>query len=75
MTNEKVDRNIPFYNVILKCDNYKNSEIILKLGYRFKNYELGREVNIESDLIARYLDRIVNFKDKDSLCQRMPYIY
>ena len=41
----------------------------------FKNYELGREVNIESDLIARYLDRIVNFKDKDSLCQRMPYIY
>lgn len=41
----------------------------------FQNYELGREVNIESDLIARYLDRIVNFKDKDSLCQRMPYIY
>jgi len=43
MTHEKVDRNIPFYNVILKCKAYKNSEIILKSGYRFKNYEPGDE--------------------------------
>lgn len=43
MTHEKVDRNIPFYNVILKCKTYKNSESILKSGYRFKNYEPGDE--------------------------------
>ena len=40
----------------------------------FSSYEVGRELNIESDLIARYLDRIVNYKE-ESLCQRMPYIY
>ncbi len=59
MTNEKVDRNIPFYNVILKCDNYKNSEIILKLGYRFKNYELGdmkilgQNLNMKLEILIR----------------------
>ena len=43
MTHEQINRNIPFYNVILKCKTYKNSEIILKSGYRFKNYEPGDE--------------------------------
>lgn len=43
MTYEKLDKNIPFYNVILKCENRKNSVITLKAGYRFKNYETGDE--------------------------------
>lgn len=38
-----LDRNIPFYNVILKCDDYFNSEIILPQGYRFRNYQAGDE--------------------------------
>ena len=38
-----LDRNIPFYNTILKCENYTNSEIILPQGYHFKNYQTGDE--------------------------------
>lgn len=38
-----LDRNIPFYNTILKCNNYINSEIILPKGYHFRNYQVGDE--------------------------------
>ncbi len=38
-----LDRNIPFYNVILKCGNYIDSEIILPKGYYFRNYQPGDE--------------------------------
>lgn len=38
-----LDRNIPFYNMILKCDNYINSDIVLPKGYYFRNYQTGDE--------------------------------
>lgn len=38
-----LDRNIPFYNTILKCENYINSEIVLPKGYYFRNYQAGDE--------------------------------
>lgn len=38
-----LDRTIPFYNVILKCNKYPNSEISLPKGYHFKNYQAGDE--------------------------------
>ena len=38
-----LDRNIPFYNIILKCNNYTNTEIILPAGYSFKNYQISDE--------------------------------
>lgn len=37
------DRNIPFCNIILKCENYAHSEIALPEGYCFKYYEVGDE--------------------------------
>ena len=43
MKNEHIDRTIPFYNLILKCKNYRSSQINLKPGYSFKNYENGDE--------------------------------
>ena len=38
-----LDRSIPFYNVILKCENYKKTEIVLPAGYYFRNYRTGDE--------------------------------
>lgn len=38
-----LDRNIPFYNIILKCEDYRNTEIILPTGYYFRNYQIGDE--------------------------------
>lgn len=38
-----LDRSIPFYNVILKCENYRKAEIILPAGYYFRNYRMGDE--------------------------------
>lgn len=38
-----LDRSIPFYNVILKCENYCKSEIVLPSGYHFRNYRIGDE--------------------------------
>lgn len=38
-----LDRSIPFYNVILKCEKYKDTEIVLPTGYQLRNYQLGDE--------------------------------
>lgn len=38
-----LDRNIPFYNMILRCDHIINSEIRLPDGYTFRFYEPGDE--------------------------------
>lgn len=38
-----MDRSIPFYNMILKCENYTDSEIVLPKGYQFRNYQAGDE--------------------------------
>lgn len=38
-----LDRSIPFYNVILKCDNYIDKEIVLPAGYHLRNYRTGDE--------------------------------
>lgn len=38
-----LDRSIPFYNVILKCENYNNTEIALPAGYRIRHYQAGAE--------------------------------
>lgn len=38
-----LDRSIPFYNVILKCGGYVDSEIVLPEGYYFRNYQAGDE--------------------------------
>lgn len=37
------DRGIPFYNVILKCENFKETEIVLPAGYHLRNYRAGDE--------------------------------
>lgn len=38
-----LDKSIPFYNVILKCDNYRDTEIVLPTGYRLRTYQTGDE--------------------------------
>lgn len=38
-----LDRTIPFYNTILKCENYIPSKIVLPKGYSFRNYQAGDE--------------------------------
>ncbi len=38
-----LDRSIPFYNVILKCENYNNTEVTLPAGYRIRHYQAGDE--------------------------------
>lgn len=38
-----LDRSIPFYNVILECDNYRDKEIVLPAGYHLRNYRAGDE--------------------------------
>ena len=38
-----LDRTIPFYNIILKCDDYQDADIILPPGYCFRNYQSGDE--------------------------------
>lgn len=38
-----LDRNLPFYNIILKCNCYKSSEILLPKGFRFKQFHEGDE--------------------------------
>lgn len=38
-----LDRSIPFYNVILKCEKYKDTEIVVPTGYQLRNYQLGDE--------------------------------
>jgi Acetyltransferases len=45
MQQTEIDRTIPFYNVILKCKSYVNSNIILTPGYYFKNYKSGDEIS------------------------------
>lgn len=36
-----LDRSIPFYNIILKCENYEDTEIVLPLGYHIRHYQAG----------------------------------
>ena len=38
-----LDRTIPFYNTILKCNNYTPSKIVLPHGFYFRNYQTGNE--------------------------------
>lgn len=38
-----IDHNIPFYNMILKCEKYPMTEIELPQGYSFRNYHAGDE--------------------------------
>lgn len=38
-----LDRSIPFYNVIMKCERYVPSEIVLPPGFHWKVYEPGAE--------------------------------
>ncbi|MBP5605015.1 MAG: N-acetyltransferase, partial [Ruminiclostridium sp.] len=38
-----LDRTIPFYNVILRCDKYAKQQIILPEGYRIVSYQPGFE--------------------------------
>lgn len=38
-----LDRSIPFYNIILKCEDYRNTEIVLPVGYHFRSYQIGDE--------------------------------
>ena len=38
-----LDRRIPFYNVILKCENYRETEIVLPERYHLRNYRTGDE--------------------------------
>ncbi len=40
---QNLDRTIPFYNVILRCDNSAVNSAILPTGYRFKMYQSGDE--------------------------------
>ncbi len=40
-----LDRTIPFYNVILRCDNSNVNSAILPTGYRFRMYQSGDEDN------------------------------
>ncbi len=38
-----LDRSIPFYNVILRCDHYRYRDVILPEGYSFASYKKGYE--------------------------------
>ncbi len=38
-----LDRTIPFYNTILRCDRYLNAEPALQNGYEFRMYQSGDE--------------------------------
>ncbi len=40
---QMLDRTIPFYNVILRCDNPNVNSAILPTGYRFRMYQSGDE--------------------------------
>ena len=38
-----LDRTIPFYNTILRCDCYQRTEVILPSGFSIVPYEKGYE--------------------------------
>lgn len=38
-----LDRSIPFYNTIMRCDSYEKTKIILPEGYRLQPYQPGFE--------------------------------
>lgn len=38
-----LDRSIPYYNIILKCNSYHHSKTMLPKGYYFRNYTEGDE--------------------------------
>lgn len=38
-----LDRTIPFYNIILRCDCYQHREVILPNGFSIANYDKGYE--------------------------------
>lgn len=38
-----LDRSIPFYNIILRCDDYRHKEVILPKGFSIVGYEKGYE--------------------------------
>lgn len=38
-----LDRSIPYYNIILKCNSYHPSKTMLPKGYYFRNYTEGDE--------------------------------
>ena len=38
-----IDRSIPYYNLILKCDKICTASVLLPEGYSFKLYEVGDE--------------------------------
>lgn len=38
-----LDRSIPFYNTILRCDCYQHKEVILPKGFSIVGYENGYE--------------------------------
>ena len=38
-----LDRSIPFYNTILKCENYEDTELVLPLGYHIRHFQAGDE--------------------------------
>jgi len=40
-----LDRTIPFYNTILRCDKYQMSQIVLPAGYEIVSYQKGLEEN------------------------------
>ena len=38
-----LDRTIPFYNTILRCDHYQHREVVLPYGFSIVSYEKGFE--------------------------------
>ena len=38
-----LDRTIPFYNAILRCDHYQDREVVLPCGFSIVPYEKGFE--------------------------------
>lgn len=56
-----LDRTIPFYNIILKCDTYKYHKVCLPKGYSFSFYQEGFE---EAWALLEY--NIGDFESKES---------
>ncbi|MBR3843731.1 MAG: hypothetical protein IKM07_04450, partial [Clostridia bacterium] len=38
-----LDRTIPFYNTILRCDNYQHKDVVLPKGFSIVSYKNGYE--------------------------------
>ena len=50
-----LDRTIPFYNIILRCDRYLTTTPVLHNRYEFRMYQDGHNLNMKLETLIQLM--------------------